>query len=64
MEDIFTSDWFYEEKNIGLDNDGRKVYEAILSATFPTNNYGQQSTIGTVEHLKNPSLLAIKDFLR
>ncbi len=52
----------YEEKNIGLDNDGRKVYEVQLAALFPTNNYGQQSTIGTVEHLKNPSLLAIKDF--
>ena len=52
----------YEEKNIGMDNDGRKVYEVQLAALFPTNNYGQQSTIGTVEHLKNPSLLAIKDF--
>ncbi|MFP5041804.1 M16 family metallopeptidase [Parasediminibacterium sp. JCM 36343] len=52
----------YEEKNIGLDNDGRKVYEALLKAVFPTHNYGQQSTIGTVEHLKNPSLYAIKDF--
>lgn len=52
----------YEEKNIGMDNDGRKVYEVMLAAMFPTNNYGQQSTIGTVEHLKNPSLLAIKDF--
>ncbi len=52
----------YEEKNIGMDNDGRKVYETQLAALFPTNNYGQQSTIGTVEHLKNPSLLAIEDF--
>ncbi len=52
----------YEEKNIGLDNDGRKVYEALLANAFPTHNYGQQSTIGTVEHLKNPSLVAIKDF--
>lgn len=52
----------YEEKNRGLDDDNRKVYEMLLKSLFPTNNYGQQSTIGTVEHLKNPSLLAIKDF--
>ena len=52
----------YEEKNRGLDNDGSKVEEALLASLFPTTNYGQQTTIGTVEHLKNPSLLAIKDF--
>lgn len=52
----------YEEKNRGLDNDGRKMYETMLSTIFPTNNYGQQSTIGTVEHLKNPNLKAIRQF--
>ncbi|MBV8254499.1 MAG: insulinase family protein [Chitinophaga sp.] len=52
----------YEEKNRGLDNDGRKVYETMLGALFPTHNYGQQSTIGTVEHLKNPNLKAIRQF--
>ncbi|NML35998.1 insulinase family protein [Chitinophaga sp. G-6-1-13] len=52
----------YEEKNRGLDNDGRKVYETMLAALFPTHNYGQQSTIGTVEHLKNPNLKAIRNF--
>ncbi|KAA2245180.1 insulinase family protein [Chitinophaga agrisoli] len=52
----------YEEKNRGLDNDGRKMYEKMLATLFPTHNYGQQSTIGTVEHLKNPNLKAIRDF--
>lgn len=52
----------YEEKNRGLDNDGRKMYETMLATLFPTHNYGQQSTIGTVEHLKNPSLKAIRQF--
>jgi len=52
----------YEEKNRGLDNDGRRVYEAMLAALFPTHHYGTQTTIGTVEHLKNPSLTAIRDF--
>jgi predicted Zn-dependent peptidase len=52
----------YEEKNRGLDNDGRKSYELMLKTLFPTHNYGQQSTIGTIEHLKNPSLKAIRQF--
>lgn len=52
----------YEEKNISIDNDGRKIQEAMLSQVFPTHNYGQQSTIGTIEHLKNPSLVAIRDY--
>lgn len=52
----------YEEKNRGLDNDGRRMYEKMLETLFPTHNYGQQSTIGTVEHLKNPSLKAIRKF--
>jgi predicted Zn-dependent peptidase len=52
----------YEEKNRGLDNDGSKVWETTLAALFPTHNYGQQTTIGTIEHLKNPSLKAIRKF--
>jgi predicted Zn-dependent peptidase len=52
----------YEEKNRGLDDDGRKMYEQMLHALFPTHNYGQQTTIGTVEHLKNPSLVEIRKY--
>ncbi len=52
----------YEEKNRTLDNDGRKVFYSMMEAMFPTHNYGQQSTIGTIEHLKNPSLTEIQKF--
>ena len=52
----------YEEKNRGLDNDSWKVNETLLASVFPTSNYGQQTTIGTVEHLKNPSLIAIRNY--
>ncbi len=52
----------YEEKNRGLDNDGSKVWEALDAALFPNNNYGKQTTIGTVEHLKNPSLKEIRKY--
>lgn len=52
----------YEEKNRSLDNDGWKVQETKNAALFPTHNYGQQTTIGTVEHLKNPSLVEIRNY--
>jgi len=52
----------YEEKNRTLDDDGRKVSEAMFKTLFPNNNYGKQTTIGTVEHLKNPSLVAIRRY--
>ena len=52
----------YEEKNRGLDNDGRKMFEALLDGLFPTHQYGQQTTIGTIEHLKNPSLTEIRKY--
>lgn len=52
----------YEEKNRGLDNDGSKSWEALLAGLFPTNTYGSQTTIGTIEHLKNPSLTEIKKY--
>jgi predicted Zn-dependent peptidase len=52
----------YEEKNRSLDNDAWKVQEAMQYLLFPTHNYGQQTTIGTIEHLKNPSLKAIRDY--
>jgi predicted Zn-dependent peptidase len=52
----------YEEKNRTLDNDNRKVSEMMLSNLFKNHNYGKQTTIGTVEHLKNPSLLEIRKY--
>jgi predicted Zn-dependent peptidase len=52
----------YEEKNRGLDNDAWKAEETKNAALFPTHNYGQQTTIGTIEHLKNPSLIEIKNY--
>ena len=52
----------YEEKNRGLDNDGRKMFEALLDGLFQKHTYGTQTTIGTVEHLKNPSLSEIRKY--
>jgi predicted Zn-dependent peptidase len=52
----------YEEKNRGLDDDNTKMYLAMNYYVFPTHNYGQQTTIGTIEHLKNPSIKAIREY--
>lgn len=52
----------YEEKNIGMDNEGRKMNETVLASLFDRHPYGTQTTIGTVEHLKNPSLKKIREY--
>lgn len=52
----------YEEKNRSLDSDPNKLDEAMMELVFPTHNYGQQTTIGTIEHLKNPSLVEIRNY--
>ena len=52
----------YEEKNRGLDSDGRKMFEALMSGLFQNHQYGTQTTIGTIEHLKNPSLTEIRKY--
>ena len=52
----------YEEYNIGLSNDGSKQYNALLAKLFPTHPYGTQTTIGTQQHLKNPSITNIKNY--
>ena len=52
----------YEEYNIGIAQDQRKLWEAISAMLFPTHPYGTQTTIGTQEHLKNPSITNIKRY--
>jgi predicted Zn-dependent peptidase len=54
----------YEEKNRALDNDFRKVFESMFASLFQKHTYGTQTTIGTVAHLKNPSITKIKDYYR
>jgi len=52
----------YEEKNRGLDSDFNKEFEALGLALYPTHPYGTQTTIGTIEHLQNPSITEIKKY--
>ena len=52
----------YEEYNIGIAKDDWKLFEAMNAKMFPTHPYGTQTTIGTQEHLKNPSITNIKNY--
>lgn len=52
----------YEEFNRSQDNDFRLIHYALMENLFPTSHYGTQTTIGTSEHLKNPSMVAITDY--
>ncbi len=52
----------YEEKNISLDSENDQVFEELFAGLFPNHTYGTQTTIGTIEHLKNPSLKKIREF--
>ena len=52
----------YEEKNMSLTQDNRKVYEKLLAALYPSHPYGTQTVLGTQENLKNPSITNVKNY--
>lgn len=54
----------YEEKNRALDNKDRILYEAVESLLYKKHPYGTQSILGSIQHLKNPSLKKMYEFYR
>ncbi len=52
----------YEEKNMSLTKDSRKIWDSVLSALFPHHPYGTQTVLGTQDHLKNPSITNVKAY--
>ena len=52
----------YEEKNMSLTQDSRKVWEAVDAVLFPNHPYGRQTVLGSQEHLKNPSITNVKNY--
>ncbi|OUW80122.1 MAG: hypothetical protein CBD77_00955 [bacterium TMED217] len=50
----------YEEKNRAMDNPFRIFYNTFNKSFFKKHPYGQQTILGSVEHLKNPSLTKMK----
>ncbi len=52
----------YEEKNRAMDNPFRKLIEEYFEHFWKKHPYGQQTVLGTVEHLKNPSLTKMREY--
>ncbi len=52
----------YEEKNRAMDGMENKIFEEMNKANFPNLPYGKWGVLGTVEHLKKPSLIKMKAF--
>ena len=52
----------YEEKNRSIDNKDRLLNSKVNDLLFKVHPYGQQPTLGTIEHLKNPSIKEIENF--
>lgn len=52
----------YEEFNRSQDSDYRATHYAMMRLLFPDSHYGTQTTIGTSDHLKNPSMVAIHNY--
>ena len=52
----------YEEKNMSMDNPLGKFMETMMQKTFPGHPLGEQTILGKVEHLKNPSLQKMRKF--
>ena len=52
----------YEEKNGSIDNDYWKTYQTLHENIFLKHPYGTQTVIGTIDHLKNPSITEIKKY--
>jgi len=52
----------YEEFNRGQDNDGRTANKKLNALLYPNHPYGTQTTLGSGEHLKNPSMEKIHTF--
>ena len=54
----------YEEYNMSLTRDSRKVLDKFLALMMPNHPYGQHSVLGKQEHLKNPSITNIKNYYK
>jgi len=54
----------YEEYNMSLTSDSRKMFDSLMMALYPHHPYGMHSVLGTQDDLKNPSITNIKNYYR
>ncbi len=52
----------YEEKNRAMDDYSYPIFENFSRHFYKNHPYGQQDVLGTVDHLKNPSLRRMYEF--
>lgn len=52
----------YEERNRATDNMGYTLMTTVSKNFFKNHPYGTQEILGTAEHLKNPSLVKMKQY--
>jgi predicted Zn-dependent peptidase len=52
----------YEEKNISMDGGFGKLFEEYNASMYKKHPYGTQTILGSIEHLKNPSLKKMYEF--
>lgn len=52
----------YEEKNLSLDSTEERAWDTLVHQLFPDHPYGTQTTIGSIEHLKNPAYQDMIDY--
>lgn len=52
----------YEEKNMYADDPFNRLLEEFNENFYRQSPYGQQTILGKIEHLKNPSLSKMKDY--
>jgi predicted Zn-dependent peptidase len=54
----------YEEKNMYADNAFSNLFEQFSKSLYKNHPYGQQTTIGTTESLKNPRISKMMEFYK
>lgn len=52
----------YEEKNMYADDMFTAVLEKLSELSYPNHPYGTQTILGSTEHLKNPSLIKMREY--
>ena len=52
----------YEEKNMSMEDPFNKVFEELMSNLYRKHPYGQHTVLGSIEHLKTPSLSKMKEY--
>ena len=52
----------YEEKNMSADDMSTPFFEGFMKELFKGTPYGEQTVLGSADHLKNPSLAKMRDY--